>query len=603
MTVFPSPGWSIRDWRSAYDAGTLTPECLFELKRKLPAGDPAWISIASDDNLTAQLTALARRLTDVGGNRERLPLYGVPFAVKDNIDAAGFETTAACSAFAYRPANDATVVAKLRQAGAIVLGKTNLDQFATGLVGTRSPYGVVPNSFDARYISGGSSSGSGSVVARGLVPFALGTDTAGSGRVPAALNNIVGLKPTRGGWSTRGVVPACRTLDCVSVFTLTVDDARLVLDLVEGFDAEDAYSRPSTERAEAHAAQRRVAIPNELEFNGDATAQRAFEATVERLRASGWSFAPVDFRPFRDLARMLYEGPWVAERYIVMEPTLASAPVETLDPTVKTIVENGNGATAVQAFRAEYQRAALARQIAQTLAPFDALLVPTIPTAFTQSEVAAEPIRTNSLLGTYTNFTNLADLCGLAVPGVFRDDGLPAGVTLLAAAWQDRTLLTLGAEVSNLLALPRGATGVAHTAIHANVAPAESFFVAVVGAHLSGLALNHQLTMLAGSLVRETTTAAKYKLYVLPNTTPVKPGMIRTNDGGSLTVEVWQLPPEGFARFVALVPPPLCIGNVELSDGTFAKGFLCEPHALQGATEITTFGGFRHYLESIKTSN
>jgi allophanate hydrolase len=599
VTALPSPGWSIRDWHAAYDAGTLTPECIVALKRQLPADDPAWISVASDDHIEAQLRLLAQRLKDVHGKREALPLYGIPFAVKDNIDAAGFTTTAACAAFAYQPETDAHVVAKLRQAGAIVLGKTNLDQFATGLVGTRSPYGVVPNAFDARYISGGSSSGSGSVVARGLVPFALGTDTAGSGRVPAALNNIVGLKPTRGALSTRGVVPACRTLDCVSLFTLTVEDAALVRSIVSDFDSEDPYARPTPRDAGSPTPNRHFAIPNELEFNSDALAQKAYEQTLERFSALGWRLTPIDFTPFRDLARMLYEGPWVAERFSVMEATLQrDAP--GLDPTVKSIVQAGSAPSAVQAFRAEYRRAQLARTINRLLEPFDALIVPTVPTAFTLDAVQAEPIRTNSLLGTYTNFTNLADLCGLAVPGLFREDGLPAGVTLLAPAWNDSKILHLGANIEALLALPRGATGVAHVPSRNTPSSATATFsVAVVGAHLSGLALNPQLTALGGTLQRETTTAAHYKLYVLPNSTPLKPGMVRAVGGAPLTVEVWTLPPEGFARFVAAVPEPLCIGNVELCDGSAVKGFLCEPYAIQGAEEITNYGGFRQYLAAL----
>lgn len=600
MTVFPSAGWSVRDWQSAYASGSLKPECLYQLKAKLPVGDPAWISVASDENLGEQLAALQARLESEAGKLDALPLYGVPFAVKDNIDAAGFETTAACSAFAYTPQQDATVVAKLRQAGAIVLGKTNLDQFATGLVGTRSPYGVVPNSFDARYIGGGSSSGSGSVVARGLVPFALGTDTAGSGRVPAALNNIVGLKPTKGALSTRGVVPACRTLDCVSVFALTVGDARLVFDVLEGFDADDEYSRPAP-RNDVVAAKRSFAIPSELDFAGDAKAHAAFESTVDKLKAHGWTFTPIDFGPFQALARMLYEGPWVAERFVVMQETLATAPQETLDPVVARIVKGGDAPSAVHAFRAEYRRAALAREIANLLAPFDALVVPTVPTVFTIADVEKDPVATNSLLGTYTNFTNLADLCGLAVPGLFREDGLPAGVTLLAPAWRDRTLTEFGAELERALALPRGATGTAYASSQSDLPkPQSPFVIAVVGAHLSGLALNHQLTELSGTLLQKTATAPKYKLYVLPNSTPVKPGMVRAAGGAALNVETWALSATAFAQFVAAVPPPLCIGNVELSDGQVVKGFLCEPHALEGATEITSFGGFRQYLASLQ---
>jgi allophanate hydrolase len=332
-------------------------------------------------------------------------------------------------------------------------------------------------------------------------------------------------------------------------------------------------------------------------------AKRAFERTVQRLSEVGWKFTPVDFQPFSELARMLYEGPWVAERFIVMEESLRNAPAETLDPTVETIVKTGAAPSAVQAFRAEYQRAALTRRIGRTLEPFEALLVPTIPKAFTIAEVAADPIGTNAALGTYTNFTNLADLCGLAVPGEFREDGLPAGVTLLAPAWQDQKLLDLGSEIEECLALSRGATGFAHQAPSSVIRThkaASGYSIAVVGAHLSGLALNHQLTQLAGTLVRATHTAAAYKLFLLPDTNPVKPGMVRHSGGASISVEIWELPPEGFAQFVTAVPPPLCIGNIEMSDGSLVKGFLCEAHAVQSAQEITEFGGFRQYLAASK---
>lgn len=557
--------------------------------------------MVTGDALRSRLDELDRRLQAVASDRTKLPLYGIPFAVKDNIDVAGFETTAACPAYAYLPQHDAEVVRRLRAQGAIVIGKTNMDQFATGLVGTRSPYGVVTSPFDERYISGGSSSGSASVVARGLVPFALGTDTAGSGRVPAAFNNIVGWKPTRGAWSTSGVVPACRTLDCVSVFTLTVADAQTVAHVIEAFDATDPYSRPrpqqrSDDPAAAHRRPPRLGLPDELDFCGDDKAKVAFDAALMELQQLGAEIEPVSFDAFRELARLLYEGPWVAERLTVVQPLLATP--DAVEPVVRGIVRQGKDFSAVQAFQYEYRRAALSRAIATALDGLDALIVPTTPTTFTIEQVAADPVGTNSRLGKYTNFTNLADLCGLAVPGPFREDGLPAGITLLAPAWHESKLAVLGRRLEAALALPRGATQRPFTPNPQDTPPAQhGHQLAVVGAHLSGLALNRELRTLGASLVEATRTSANYRLYVLPNTTPEKPGMVRESGGASISVEVWRLSSEAFARFVSAIPSPLGIGNIELEDGRWVKGFLCEAFAVKGATEITRFGGFRQYLE------
>lgn len=600
MNTRPQRGWTISEWRAAYQQQHLDPQCLLEWVSQFDAGDHAWISIATPAELARQLADLERRLSAVGGDRSKLPLYGIPFAVKDNIDAVGFETTAACPAFSYPAPHDAGVVARLRAFGAIVVGKTNMDQFATGLVGTRSPYGVVRNAFDDRYISGGSSSGSAVVVARGFVPFSLGTDTAGSGRVPAAFNNIVGWKPTRGAWSTSGVVPACRTLDCVSVFALTVADARLVSEYAEGYDPTDPYSRerPGAAPVRSESEPWRLAIPDRLEFYGDAQAEAAFGDMLATLRGMGAHIETLRFEPFTELARLLYEGPWVAERLTVVEPLLLAVP-DQVEPVVRGIVRQGKEFSAVSCFRYEYQRAALARSIRLALLGFDALVVPTTPTIFTVADVAADPVGTNSRLGAYTNFTNLADLCGLAVPGPFRRDGLPAGVTLLAPAWQESTLAKIGESVEAALALPRGATGRAYTPSKPAASPPDDgrFDIAVVGAHLSGLALNPQLLELGARLVRAARTSPTYRMYLIPNTAPLKPGMVKETGGGAIAVEVWRLSAEAFARFVAAIPSPLGIGSIELEDGTWVKGFLCERFALEGATEITRFGGFRQYLE------
>ncbi|WP_440531081.1 allophanate hydrolase, partial [Serratia marcescens] len=566
----------------------------------LDSDDNAWLYLATPAQRERQYRQLAQRLEAVAGDLSRLPLFGVPFAIKDNIDVGGWPTSAACPAFTYQAAADATVVANLRAAGAIALGKTNLDQFATGLVGTRSPYGAVVNSFDSRYVSGGSSSGSASVVARGLVPFALGTDTAGSGRVPAGFNNIVGLKPTKGRLSNRGVVPACRLNDTVSVFALTVADAAQVAELASGFDAADPYSRPDPHTAPADIpAAPRFAVPAQLEFFGDVQAERAFHRALAQLQVGGATLEPLDFAPFRTLAEQLYYGPWVAERTVAIEQVLEANP-QAIDPVVRGIVGNGLGYSACDAYKAEYLRAELARQIAQRLAPFDALVVPTAPTIRTLAEMAQEPVLFNSQFGTYTNFTNLADLSALALPGPLREDGLPAGITLIAPAWHDRALAAFGLRWQRQSALPLGATG---RALPPQPAPAPSaghVRLAVVGAHLSGMPLNVQLTQRDAVRVEQTVTAPCYRLYALADTEPPKPGLARAAQGEAIRLELWDIPLARFGEFVAEIPAPLGIGTLLLADGRRVKGFICEAWALEGATDITEFGGWRDYLAGVK---
>ena len=595
-------GWTLGDWQNAYQAGDLTPDVLFELLQQLPESDPAWISRVSPEQLRTRLDALAAQRAAVDGDLAKLPLYGVPFAIKDNIDAAGWPTTAACPEFAYVASEDATVVARLQAAGAVLMGKTNLDQFATGLVGTRSPYGAVPNSFDPAYVSGGSSSGSASVVARGLVAFSLGTDTAGSGRVPAGFNNIVGLKPTKGLLSNKGLVPACRTLDCISIFALTVADAEQVLSLAAGFDPLDAYSRRNPNRAPvAIGNATRLSVPDSLEFFGDSGNQAVYLRALERLRELGAELVTVDFAPFRELAMQLYQGPWVAERTVAVSGMLVSAP-EAINPVVRGIVENGLGFSACDAYNAEYLRAQLSRAIEQALEGFDALVVPTSPTLRTLDEMQAEPVLFNSQFGTYTNFTNLADLSALALPAGLREDGLPAGITLIAPAWHDHALASLGKRWQQTLGLPLGATGrPLPPAAPASQAPG-CVRLAVVGAHLTGMPLNFQLRTRDAVLVEQTRTCADYRLYALPGTVPPKPGLARTagGDGSQIIVEVWDIPLARFGEFVAEIPLPLGIGNVQLIDGRWVKGFICEAWALEGAEDITAFAGWRAFLASRK---
>jgi allophanate hydrolase len=595
----PLFGWTVNQWIAAYQSGEMTPSGLLTLLDAFPASDPAWISRVSHGLLDAQLAELAALLEAVGGDIGKLPLYGVPFSIKDNIDAEGWLTTAACPEFAYTASADATVVARLRAAGAILMGKTNLDQFATGLVGTRSPYGAVPNSFNPAYVSGGSSSGSASVVARGLVAFSLGTDTAGSGRVPAGFNNIVGLKPTKGRLPNTGLVPACRTVDCISVFALTVEDAECVAGIAEGYDASDAYSRANPNTAPVgFGASIKLAVPATLEFFGDAQNQAVYEQALKTLSDMGAEITRIDFTPFQALAEQLYYGSWVAERTVALESMLTSSP-DAINPVVRGIVENGLTYSACDAYKAEYLRATLSRQINDALAGFDALVVPTSATIRTLAEMAAEPVLYNSQFGFYTNFTNLADLSALALPAGLRADGLPAGITLIAPAWHDTALARFGKQWQAHLQLPMGATGRPLPAPAAAPQPRGSVRVAVVGAHLTGMPLNFQLTRRDAVFVEQTLTQSDYRLYALPGTVPPKPGLAKAEGGQSIIVELWDIPLARFGEFVAEIPAPLGIGNLTLVDGRSVKGFICEPWALADAQDITAFGGWRAYIASL----
>lgn len=555
--------------------------------------DPAtWIALRDVEDVRREAAALRDR------DRQRLPLWGVPFGVKDNIDVAGLDTTAACRPFAYRPVADAPVVARLRAAGALVIGKTNMDQFATGLVGVRSPYGMPRCVFDPAHVSGGSSSGSAVAVARGEVAFALGTDTAGSGRVPAAFNHLVGVKPTRGLLSTRGVVPACRSLDVISVFATSCADADLVRRAAQAGDAGDPYSRAARRRPLPLDGLRvGVLAGADRDFNGDDAAAALYERAIGAVAALGWSAHAIDYAPFRETAALLYDGPWLAERYAALAEALARHG-DAVDPTVRRLVEPGARLSAVDAFRGLHRRAALAARAATTWAAVDVLLLPTAPTIPRVDDVLADPIRLNATLGRYTNFVNLLDYCGVAVPAGFRPDRLPLGVTVIAPAFADDDLAVVADRLHRAL-VP--SAGLACTPLDADT-PAGSgdggnLRLAVVGAHLSGLPLNHQLTSRDAVLVARTHTAPTYRLHALPGSVPAKPGMIRVAaGGGAIEVEVWELTTAAFGSFVAEVPPPLSIGTVMLADGSAVKGFLCEPAALAGAEEITHLGGWRAYL-------
>ncbi len=546
--------------------------------------NPVWIHLVPRAEALARAKALA---APAGAASRRLPLYGVPFAVKDNIDVAGLPTTAGCPAYAYTPAAGATAVRKLLEAGAILVGKTNLDQFATGLVGTRSPYGACRNAFDARYISGGSSSGSALAVALGLCAFALGTDTAGSGRVPAAFNNLVGLKPTRGLVSTAGVVPACRSLDCVSIFARSCADAVGVLDVVEGHDPDDPYSRQPAD-AGFDALRFRFAVPrrDQLEFYGDAGYARLFDAALERLGALGGERVEIDFAPFLEVQSLLYGGSWIAERWAALGEFVDAQP-GAVHPVTRRVIEEGRRFSAADAFRAQYRLAALARRCAAVWGSAEALVVPGAPTIYRLDEVEANPVELNSRLGRYTNFVNLLDLAAITVPAGFRADGLPFGVTLIGPAFTDRSLAALGARFA-------GEPAVVCTA-RSNVR------VAVLGAHLSGMPLNHELTLRGGRMVRSARTSPHYRLHALTDQSPPKPGLVRVASGGApIELEVWELPSSRYGSFVAGIPAPLGIGTLALEGGEQVQGFLCEPYAVAGRPDITAHGSWRNYLRSVQ---
>ncbi|WP_180084183.1 allophanate hydrolase [Acinetobacter sp. YH12145] len=599
MNPIKTLGWTLEEWKAGYANNTIQLEELYALVEQFDHADPAWISIASIEQLTAQIDALKQIK-----NAAALPLFGVPIAVKDNIDVVGFASTAAFKLFTDIKTEDAYVVQRLKQAGAIIVGKTNLDQFATGLVGTRSPFGAVPNTFNSDFVSGGSSSGSGSVVARGLVPIALGTDTAGSGRIPAAFNNIVGLKPTKGRFSNTGLLPACKSLDCISIFALTVADATAVAEVMEGFDVTDSYSRVNPATAPAKfSAQLKLAIPKQLEFFGDAQSADAFQHALTELKNLGAELTEIDFSPFAKLAAQLYQGSWVAERTAAVADLLETS-VQDFDPTVLEIIQKGQQYTAVDAYNAEYLKQELARDIQQTLAQFDALVVPSSPTIHTLAEMAEAPIDNNSHFGTYTNFTNLADLSAIAVPAGFRADSLPFGITFIAPAWHDMALADFAEKWQNHLKLPLGAVAktLPEVASVISAPSAQHFRVAVVGAHLTGMPLNFQLTTRQAVHVETTTTSADYALYALPGTVPPKPGLARQESGQKIIVELWDIPKARFGEFVAEIPTPLGMGNVELADGRWVKGFICEPYGLNGAKNISEFGGWRAYIQSLQAT-
>jgi allophanate hydrolase len=541
-----------------------------------------WISRASPEALIEAARGIDARVAA----GETLPLAGVPFAVKDNIDVAGFETTAACPAFAYQPDASATVVERLLAAGALCVGKTNLDQFATGLNGTRSPYGSPRNAYNLAYVSGGSSSGSSSAVAAGLVAFALGTDTAGSGRVPAAFQHLIGFKPSKGRWSNRGVVPACRTLDCVTVFTDDTTDARLIDGVVAGYDAADAWSKPLADRP---ITRKTIGVPrrDQRVFFGDPESEYLYDRALARLSVLG-DIVEIDYAPLQEAAQLLYSGPWVAERTAAMESILASNP-QAIDPTVREIVSVGLETRAVDLFNGIYRLAELKRHADTLWESIDLMAFPTTGTTYRVAELAAAPIALNSALGFYTNFVNLLDMAALAVPAGTRANATGFGITLIGPADTDRALLDVADAYLSIADLPPPPP----LDLEGKM---QTVKLAVVGAHLKDMPLHWQLTSRDATFVGAFQTAPEYRLYAIANSTPPKPALVHSPDGAGIAVEVYELGVAEFGSFVVEVPPPLAIGTVTLADGTSVKGFVAEPRAMTGAQDITHLGGWRAYI-------
>lgn len=604
MTIEFLHDMSIVALREAYGRGSLTPATLMADIRQQAAQfseHNIWIHLLNEQEQAPFLDNLRDKTL------ETHPLWGIPFAIKDNIDLAGIPTTAACEAFAYTPTESAKVVQRLIAAGAIPVGKANLDQFATGLNGTRSPWGACKNSFNADYISGGSSSGSAVSVALGLASFSLGTDTAGSGRVPACFNNLIGLKPSIGLLSATGLVPACRSLDCMTIFAYHTDDANSVLAVAEGYDINDAYSRrnpfPNTSRhyGERSGALKVGVIPqSQLQFFGDDAYAKAYQKTLDKLAAQGFEWVEINYAPFSEAAKLLYEGPWVAERYLATQPLIDDNP-DALFPVVRDIIAPGGEPKAAALFTAEYRLHALKQQCDNIMAELDCLLTPTAGKCFTIDEMLAEPIVHNSQLGYYTNFMNLLDLASIAVPTQMAANNLPFGVTLVGPTFSDRALLSIAKRIQHHCSLPLGASNLTPPI---TIAPAvnstATIDVLVCGAHLHGLPLNWQLTERSARFKNKTHTAPVYRMYALTGGPPFRPGLILDEkNGAAIEVEVWSMPAENFGSFVNGIPAPLGIGKVRLADNSVVSGFICEPYGVESAKDITQYGGWRDFLATI----
>lgn len=589
---------SLESVTQSYTSGEVTPRTLIlQLREQALAQSDynAWIHLMSEQELEPYLARLEALSPD------DLPLYGIPFAIKDNIDLAGIPTTAACPDFAYEPEESAFVVQQLIDAGAIPLGKTNLDQFATGLVGVRSPYGEGKNSFNPDYISGGSSSGSAIATALAQVSFALGTDTAGSGRVPAVLNNLIGHKPTKGLLSNRGLVPACKSLDCISIFALNTQDTASILNIVAKYDRADPYARKNalgnTLRTFSTTIPKgiTVGVPATLDFQGNEHTQNMFAESVQQLETLGAKIKTIDLNPFIEAAKLLYEGPWVAERYLA---TRTIQPESRLN-VINTIVSQAEKQTVADCFTALYRLQELKRACDDTMESVDCLVLPTSPTFYRRTELEEKPIEYNSIMGTYTNFVNLLDYSATAVPTGFTPCGVPWGVTLIGKAFEDYRLLGFAGALQQSYNNPQGATEypLAQSSITPTLTNPQTIDIVVCGAHLKDQPLNWQLTERGGVFKELTHSSFHYSLYALLD--GKRPAMVRTHQDGcghAIEIEVWSLPLEALGSFVAHIPAPLGIGKVETIDGRWLCGFVCEAEGHAGARDISSYGGWRHWL-------
>ncbi|MDG4786962.1 allophanate hydrolase [Micromonospora sp. WMMD1102] len=601
----PEPIGTATELRSGYSTGELT---TMEVAERVlaalpePAGDAVWISTVPAGQLRHRAAELHRRRTELAS----LPLYGVPFAVKDNIDVAGLPTTAGCPEFAYRPERTAPVVTRLLDAGAMLVGKTNLDQFATGLTGARSPYGAVQSVFGGGLISGGSSSGSAVAVAAGTVAFALGTDTAGSGRVPAACNGIVGLKPTRGLLSTLGVVPACRSLDCVSIFSRSVDDAAAVFAVATGVDPDDPWSRalPAGYVAGREPSAVRLGVPRteDLDFFGDLGQRDRFAAGRDRLGNLVGGTETVGIGPLFEAGDLLYQGPWVAERLADLGDFLQRRPDAVL-PVTREVLEKGRRHDATDLFRAWHRLRELRAWADRLWQRIDVLVVPTVGTTFTLAEIGEDPIGRNLMLGRYTQFANLLDLAAVSVANGFTAAGRPASLTLLGPAFSDGTLTRLAA------ALTGRPDPLADRAGNCPEPPPDGdprVLLAVVGRHLRGESRNSELVERGATLAGLARTAPLYRLYRLPSDDGVGlPSLVRVGPGrgAAIEIELWRLPVDAIGGLLRGVPAPLSLGWLRLHDGREVLGFLAEAYATAVATaeDISAAGGWRAYRQGTRT--
>jgi len=593
---------SLQSLRSRYQCGALTPEQMIRDVFDSIGKDEhhCWITRLDEKQLAKYTDALREK------GPAALPLYGIPFAIKDNIDLAGVPTTAACPEYTYVPEHSAYVVQRLLDAGAIPIGKTNMDQFATGLVGTRTPHGATTNPFNNEYIAGGSSSGSAVAVSHGLVSFALGTDTAGSGRVPAAFNNIIGMKPTRGLLSTEGVVPACRTLDCVSIFALGMDDLQTIYSITRDFNKNDPWAVISKNEKKTANRQFKFGIPrpSDLNFFGNEDYERLYREAIIKCEQMGGERIEIDYQPFAVAAKLLYEGPWLAERYSVIKDLIKSKS-HAIHPIIKSVIEPAADIGAADAFEKIYELRKIKHLTDRIINELDFLLLPTTGTIYRLDEVIQNPMQLNSNLGYYTNFMNLLDYSGIALPAGFSADGLPFGITMVADSFHDQLLMDYGKKYMLDYEYNIGATNFRTVSKEGELIhnPVDENFIKVVvcGAHMSGMALNSQLTERDAQLVSKTRTANKYRLFALDGAPPLRPGlMFDDNQGSYIEVEVWALPKQHLADFVALVPPPLGFGRVELENGNNEFGFICEPRGFLNAKEITHLGSWRAYCNQKK---